>query len=168
MRDFKETFRSRNTLKNSGLRVGIRIAFTDTDKAVLGDTRRAGASALVPRPSFPWGTAHPAHPGQQRPQGFRCQLDTHGQCRSTVHRRHLPGRAGGAPLRGGLSGLPPARRRAAARSAEPGVRPPHHLAGVATTTAQAPPPVTGTCAGGGGSRSPPKLAHAHGHPGAPT
>ena len=185
--NFKETFRSRNALKNSGLRVGIRIAFTDYEQGCAIDCagRRLPGWGICSGPGtfFPFGdrAARPsAHLGQQRPKGFRCQIDTHGQCRrrvpvsprnscvlaGTVHKRHLPSRAdealGRRPLQDGLSGFPPAGHRAAARSAEPGGRSPHLLAGVARTTVQAPPRVTGHLRPWWEIQEhAPKLAHAH-------
>ena len=132
MRDFKETFRSRNALKDSGLRAGIRIAFTDYGQGCATDCagQRLPDWGIYSGPAtfFPFGDRAPrpsVHPGQQRPKGClrRVPVRKRKSCvfAGTVHKRHLPGGAGEAlskrPRRGGLSGFPPAGCRAATLSA---------------------------------------------------
>ena len=167
MRDFKETFRSRNALKDSGLRAGIRIAFTDYGQGCATDCAGQRLPDWViysgPATFFPFGDRAPrpsVHPGQQRPKGClrRVPVRKRKSCvfAGTVHKRHLPGGAGEAlskrPRRGGLSGFPPAGCRAATLSADPRAAPLPRGRRCHDDSPSPRPQLLVTCTRGGGSR----------------
>lgn len=167
MRDFKETFRSRNALKDSGLRAGIRIAFTDYGQGCATDCagQRLPDWGICSGPAtfFPFGDRAPrpsAHPGQQRPKGClrRVPVRPRKSCvfAGTVHKRHLPGGAGEAlgksPRRGGLSRFPPAGCPAATLSADPRAAPLPRGQRCHDDSPSPRPELLVTCTRGGGSR----------------
>ena len=117
---------------------------------VLGNACRIGASALVPRPSFPSGTAHhgpaPTQASSDLRGAYGGSLCVRGSlvsspvpCTSDTYLAGLARRWARAHAGADSQGF---RLQAARllRSAQTRGRPPYHVASVATTTVQAPAP----------------------------
>lgn len=84
---FKETFRPRNAPKNSGLRVGIRIAFTDYEQGCATDCagRRLPGWGICSGP----GTSFPSVTAQHGPAPTQASSDLRGSA-ANRHAQAVP------------------------------------------------------------------------------